>query len=469
MTGLATSPGFVRDLTRLLGESTSVVTDSDVLDGYRRDRAPWAPVGMPAVMVAPTSVDDVRRVMAFALDRDIPVVPRGAGSGLSGGANAVDDCIILSMHRYNSVTAIRSADRLLYTQAGALNAAVKAAARTKGLWYPPDPASSDYCSIGGNVATNAGGLCCVKYGVTRDWVQQIAAVLPGGDLMRAGHLPRKGVAGYDLAGLLVGSEGTLAVITDVTLRLRAPAAAPTTVVATFPLLRGAGTAIEELLATPATPSLLEIVDRTTLRAVEDWKPMGLDLSTAAMLVLQYDNGSTADAGEAAAAEAICLAAGASLAYSTNEQGEAELLLAARRLAYPALERSGLTLLDDVAVPPAAVATMLAKINHIARLHRVLIGTFGHAGDGNLHPTIVVPHNDAASAERADAAFNAIMDAALSLGGTVTGEHGVGILKAVGLAKELDPVTARLHTQVKRAFDPTGILNPGKGLPVTPLT
>jgi glycolate oxidase len=451
-----------RDVARRVSDATVVVTDADVLEAYRRDRAPWAPAGRSAMLVAPAGADDVRHLLAYAAEAAIPVVPRGAGSGLSGGANAVEDGIVLSLHRMNAVTSLRPEDRLLTAQPGTLNAAVKSAAASAGLWYPPDPASSAFCSIGGNVATNAGGLCCVKYGVTREWVQHLEAVLPGGELLRTGHLSRKGVAGYDLVGLLTGSEGTLAVVTEVTVRLRPPAGAPATVIATFADLPAAGAAIEAILSAGEVPSLLEIVDRTTLRAVQALTPMDLEPSTAALLVAQYDG--DPGLGGAGAAEATCSAAGATVAYSTCDPAEAELLLAARKLAYPALEALGIPLLDDVAVPPSAVTTLLAEVEAEAARHSVVVGTFGHAGDGNLHPTIVVPRDDPAAEARAHAAFEQIVERALSLGGTITGEHGVGLLKADLLHQELDPVSRRVHADLKRVFDPEGILNPGKAQP-----
>jgi len=441
----------------------AVVTDPDRLASYRNDQAVGAPAGEPAVVVFPRSTEQVQAVLRAAHRRGVPVVPRGAGSGLAGGANAVDGCVVLCLDRMTAVREIRPGDGYAVVEPGVVNQELRDAARAHGLTYAPDPASKDWCTIGGNVATNAGGLCCVKYGTTREAVLGLEVVLADGRVTRVGRRSIKGVAGYDLVGLFVGSEGTLGVVTEARLRLRPLPPAPTTAVAVFKDLVSAGRAVEAIMTT-TTPSLLELMDRTTLRAVEAFKPMGLDTSAAALLIAQSDLPEAAGAAEADAVLTACELAGATHGYRSEDAEQAELLLGARRMAIPALEQMGAWLLDDVAVPRSRLAETVGEIERIADDRDVVIGTFGHAGDGNLHPTIVYPYGDEQVAARAFAAFDDILELALRVGGTVTGEHGVGVIKRQRLAAELDPVAQSLHESVKQALDPAGILNPGKALP-----
>jgi glycolate oxidase len=341
-----------------------------------------------------------------------------------------------------------------------LNAAVKAAAAEQGLWYAPDPASWEFSTIGGNLATNAGGLCCVKYGVTGDAVLGLEAVLADGSAVRTGGRTIKNVAGYDLTRLFVGSEGTLGIITEATLRLRPRPPPATTLVASFPTLVAAAAAITEIMAT-TRPSLLELMDRTTVRAVEAYRPMGLDADAAALLLARSDAGGAQGVAECTRMAAVCEAAGATFLAHSADETEGELLLGARRLALPALERQGATLLDDVGVPLSRIAELLSAVERIAEERGVLIGTFGHAGDGNMHPTIVFDRNDPDAVARAQAAFDDILRGVDALGGTITGEHGVGSLKRPYLARQLGPQAMRVHLAIKAALDPLGILNPGK--------
>ena len=438
----------------------SVVTDPDLLRSYRHDAAGGASAGEPLVLVLPRTTEQVSAVLRAAHRTRTPVVPRGAGSGLSGGADAVDGCVVLSLERMTAVREVSADDGVAVVEPGVLNQQLRDDAAQQGLSYAPDPASRTWCTLGGNIATNAGGLCCVKYGVTRDSVLALQVVLADGRTTRIGRRSVKGVAGYDLVGLVVGSEGTLGVVTEATLRLRPAPPPATTVVAVFPDLSSAGRAVQAVTST-LTPSLLELMDRTVIAAVEALHPMGLDPTAAAVLLAQTDSPGTTEADLLARAFE---SAGATEVYRSQDPGEADQLLEARRLAFPALERLGAVLLDDVAVPRSRLVEAVARIEQVAAERDVVIGTFGHAGDGNLHPTVVHPHGDADAAARAALAFADIIGIALSLGGTVTGEHGVGTLKAAFLAQELDPVARSLHRAVKSALDPLGILNPGKALP-----
>jgi glycolate oxidase len=445
-----------------LRDAGHVVTDPEVMASYRRDQA--APgllaAGTPAVVVRPRTTAQVQAAVRAAARHGVPVVPRGAGSGLSGGANAIDGCLVLSLERMTDVVDLDPASLTATVQPGLVNAALGAAAAEHGLWYAPDPASYEFSTIGGNVATNAGGLCCVKYGVTRDALLGVEAVLADGSAVRLGRRTRKGVTGYDVAGLLCGSEGTLGVITQATLRLLPRPGPASTLAASFPSLRGAGEAIAAIVR-ERQPSLLELMDRTTVRAVEAFAPMELDVDAAALLFARSDvAGGVADVAWMAAR---CEAAGATLVVTSDEEAEGRMLMTARRLAYTALEHRGTTLLDDVAVPIGAITALIEAIEAIAARHEVLIATFGHAGDGNMHPTVVYDHRDPDATRRARAAFAAIVQAALALGGTASGEHGIGSLKHGFLEAELGPQALAVHRSIKHALDPDGRFNPGKGI------
>lgn len=449
------------DLEHSLHSSASglrIQTDPEVLEAYRFDQAQFVGAGTPAAVAFPTSTEEVAAIVRHAFENEIPLVARGAGSGLSGGANAIDGCIVISLQNMRSILEVDVEDQLAVVQPGVINADLKNAARAIGLHYPPDPASYQFSTIGGNISTNAGGLCCIKYGVTADYVFALEVVLGDGRIIRTGRRTRKGVAGYDLTRLLVGSEGTLGIVTEATLRLRPPPMAAATLVASFPLLEGAGLAITRITAS-LVPSMLELLDRTTMQAIEEWKPVGLDTEAEAMLIVQAD-GSDADT-TLRLAEEICNSSGASLCLRSSDEMEAEMLLEARRLAFPSLERQGSVLLDDVGVPPSKLAALLSVIPDIAQRHGVLVATFGHAGDGNMHPTIVFDGNDPDAVASARDAFNEIVEEALRLGGTSTGEHGVGSLKRSFLQGELGEDVLKLHAGLKQVFDPRGILNPGK--------
>jgi glycolate oxidase len=454
----------VGDITTALAAALPadrLVHDPDVLAGYEHDEAEWAPHGTPAVLVRPRTAAEVQTVVRACVEHRVPVVPRGAGTGLSGGANAIDGGVLLSLDRMTAVKEINAVERLAVVEPGVVNDDLRAACAEHGLWYPPDPASSPWSTIGGNVATNAGGLCCVKYGVTGDYVLGLQVVTGTGELVRLGRRTAKGVAGYDLTALLVGSEGTLGVVTEVTVRLRHQRAPERTVAGYFPSLVAAGDAVAAVAAAGLTPSALELVDRHCLRAVDDWKHMGL--STEADTVLLGRSDAPGPAGEQEAAELLACfeGAGASWAAASTDQAEADALFAARRLAYPALERLGPVLTEDICVPVGRVPEMLGLVQAIAARHDTTIATIAHAGDGNLHPLLLTDPGDEGARTRAQAAFEEIIAGALDLGGTVTGEHGVGLLKRAGLARELDPVVLEMQRAVKRALDPHGILNPGK--------
>jgi len=437
-----------------------VEDDADVVAAHARDQAPLAHAGTARALVRATSVSDIQNTLRFANEYKIPVVTRGAGTGLAGGANAVDGCIVLSVAKLNHILAIDPALRVAVVEPGVLNAELAAAAQAHGMFYAPDPASRNISSIGGNIATNAGGACCLKYGVTGDHVAALEVVLADGTLIKTGKTTKKNVAGLDLTRLMVGSEGTLGVIVRATLRLLREPPPASTLVAFFDDLTHAAAAIVEMVRT-ADLSLVELMDRTTLRAVDELTHMGLDTSAAALVLIQ------SDASDAPTAIEHCRVLaeqhGARELVTTDDASEGRQLLTARSMALPALEKKGTTLLDDVAVPQPAFPTLISQIERIADAHSLVIGTFGHAGDGNLHPTIVFDSADPAQTRAAYAAFDEIVRATIELGGTISGEHGVGVLKRDYLTPMLGAYERGLMQRIKDAFDPNGILNPGKAI------
>jgi glycolate oxidase len=441
-------------------------TDKDVLESYRYDHAApgFVSAGHPMAVVWPTDAEQVQLVVRSAGERGVPIVPRGAGSGLSGGANAVDGGLTVCFDRMDRIVAIDEESLVATVEPGVINNDLRLAAVDVGLDYAPDPASHEFSTLGGNIATNAGGLCCVKYGVTREAVLALQVVTAGGELVTLGRPTRKGVAGYDLVALMCGSEGTLGIITEAKLKLIPKRANPATMAASFASLSSASRAISRISSTMA-PSLLELLDRTTVAAVEQFAPQGLDAEVEALLFAQSDNGGSA-LDEVDSMAEICTEEGAILAGTSDDLEEGRMLLAARRLAYPALEHMGHTILDDVCVPTGKIADLLEGTEAIAEGVDLTIGTFGHAGDGNFHPTIIYDDADPGELRLAERAFGELIELALELGGTISGEHGVGQLKRAWLARELGDANA-LNDSIKRAIDPRGTLNPGKALAGSP--
>lgn len=438
-----------------------IVTDPAVTASYRHDEAEWAPFGQPLAVVRPRGTEEVRALVRFCRDHRVPLVPRGAGTGLSGGANALEGSIVLSMEAMNGIQEIDPAERLAVVQPGVVNDDLRKACAEHGLWYPPDPASSPWSTIGGNVATNAGGMCCTKYGVTRDYVLGMRVVTGYGDVVSLGRRTAKGVAGYDLCGLMVGSEGTLGVITEVTLRLRPRREPERTIAGYFDSVISAGEAVSAVIASGVIPSALELVDRHCLAAVDAWKNMGLSVNANVVLLGRSDTPGAEGDAEADQMLACFESAGATWAARSSDQTEADALFQARRLAYPALERLGPVLTEDVCVPRPLVPEMLRRIERAAVEHGIHIANVAHAADGNLHPLIITDPGDDEARSRAQRAFEMILDDAIALGGTVTGEHGVGLLKKGGMSREIGPAVMAMQHAVKDALDPLGILNPGK--------
>ena len=436
-----------------------VLTAVDSMEKYRFDWSRDQSAGNPLAVVRAEDAGQVQTAVRWAAGHGVGIVPRGAGSGLSGGSTAVDGAIVLSLERMDAVE-IDPASQVAVVEPGAFNADVKRAAAEHGLWYPPDPSSYEICSIGGNVATNAGGLCCVKYGVTTDYVLGLDVVLADGTLIMLGGKRIKDVAGLPLLKLFVGSEGTLGIVTRAILRLVPAQAAKSTLVASFATVRHAADAVVAMRSV-MRPSMLELMDRPIINAVEDYKPMGLDRDAGALLIAQSDAPGAARSEEVAVMQAACEAQGAEV-FVTDDADEGEMFVQARRSSFHALEQRGSLLLEDVGAPVPLLPDLLDAIAAIAEKYDVEIPVVAHAGDGNTHPNIVYDASDPDSERRARQAFDEVMHAAIALGGTITGEHGIGRAKRAALPEQLGPDVMALTQRIKDALDPQGLLNPGAG-------
>ncbi len=457
-------PGLLRAIgTRL--PDVRLITDRSDLEPYRRDETAYLRGGLPLAVALPASTAEVAGLVRLCAAHDVPIVPRGAGTGLSGGAVGIEGALTISFMRMDRILEIDAGNLTVTTQPGVINATLKQAVAEHGLFYAPDPASYAMCSIGGNLGTNAGGLCCVKYGVTRDAALGLEVVMADGAVLRLGGKNVKDVAGYGLIPLLVGSQGTLGLITEATLRLL-PAPAPrATLLSFFPSLVAAGEAVAGLTAAGLRPVTLELLDRTTIRAVDDAFGLGLDRDAAAMLLVESDAAGGGADSELDAAVAVCEAAGSTFVLRAADAQEADWLREARRRAHYALEQQGVARMEDIGVPRSRVPDMLAEIERIGERHRIRIGAFGHAGDGNLHPTFVLPRDEdeEAAVARLEAARVDLFEAALALGGTVTAEHGIGLAKRAWLPRQRGEAAVEVMRSIKRALDPRDLLNPGRVL------
>jgi len=438
-----------------------LLTDETDRESYRNDETAYLHAGLPLAVALPESTAEVAALVRLAAEHRVPVVPRGAGSGLSGGAAGIEGGLTIALTRMNRVLEIDRENLVVVTQPGILNAELKAAVAAEGLFYAPDPASYEICSIGGNLGTNAGGLCCVKYGQTRDSVLGLEVVLADGRVIRTGGRNVKDVAGYALTHLFVGSQGTLGIITEATLRLHVAPPPRSTLLAFFPSLAAAGQGVAAIVNAGLHPVTLELLDRETIRAVDDAFQLGLDREAAAMLLVESDLPATAAAAELDAAMTACEGAGASSLVRAQDATEADWLRQARRLALRALERQGTVRMEDVGVPRGRVPELLVAIQEAADRHGVRVATFGHAGDGNLHPNFIFDRDDPRAAELTEIVRNEIFASALALGGTVTAEHGIGLSRRAALVDQVGPDVIDVMRTIKAALDPLGIMNPGR--------
>ncbi|PLX85442.1 MAG: glycolate oxidase subunit GlcD [Desulfuromonas sp.] len=417
---------------------------------------------LPEVVVYPNSTEQVLAAMEIAAREGLPLVPRGSGTGLSGGSVPVEGGMVLCLTRMNRILEIDEENLTATAETGTITLDLFNAVAEKGLFYPPDPGSQKISTLGGNVMENAGGLRGLKYGVTRDYVMALQAILPDGSLLSTGGKSVKDVAGYSFRNLLVGSEGTLGIITEITVKLIPPPQAKRTFLAYFDDIRVAGEAVSKIIAAKIIPSTMEIMDRATINCVEDYVNIGLPRQMAALLLIEVDGHPAMVAEEAEGVETILRGVKAAEIHVAKDAAEADRLAAARRTALSALARvSPTTLLEDATVPRSRLAETFGEIERLTEKYGLQVGTFGHAGDGNLHPTVLCDERDHEEMKRAHAFFGDLYEKVLAWGGTVSGEHGIGLAKKEYLARQIGPGGVEVMRRIKNAFDPKGILNPGK--------
>jgi len=456
-------PQVKKELKQLLGEAYCL-DKPEALVAYSYDATPMQQA-LPDLVVMPANTREVSEVVKIAARHRIPMITRGAGTNLCAGTVPIGGGMVMVLNRLNRMLELDEQNLTLTVQPGVRTKDIHAYVEAKGLFYPPDPSSMSISTIGGNIALGSGGLRGLKYGTTKDYVLGLEAVLPNGEIIRTGGKLMKDVAGYDLTKLLVGSEGTLAIITEATLKLIPKPAAQQVMLAMYTDLRAAAKTVSDIIANRIIPATLEILDQGTIRVVEEFARVGLPTDMAAVLVIGQDGDELTVRRDMEKMAEICRdneAAGIKLAQS---EAEAEEVMTARRSALAALSRlRPTTILEDATVPRAQVAPMVEAIQQIAEKYQVQICTFGHAGDGNLHPTCMTDSRLHDEVERVERAFEEIFAAAIELGGTITGEHGVGVVKAPYLQWKLGDAGIALMQNIKRAFDPDNILNPGKMFP-----
>lgn len=457
---MALSENILCELQRIVGRE-NVLTKKEDLITYSFDGTA-ALTQMPGCVVFVRNAGEVSELLKLANKTKTPVVTRGSGTGLSGGSLPSPDCVVMCTVRMDKILEIDKANLTMMVEPGVTTLNVADAATGVGLFYPPDPGSMKISTIGGNVAENSGGLRGLKYGITRNYVMGLEVVLPDGEILWTGNKCVKDVAGYSLKDIFVGSEGTLGVITKVLLKLIPKPAAKKTMVATFDAMDKAAQCVSDIIAAQIIPCTLEFLDRTTVHCVEDFAKVGLPLNCEALLLMETDGHPAAVADEAAKMEELARANGAMELRVAKDDAEAAKLAAARRSAFSALARvSPTTILEDATVPRSELARMIRFVEAVAKKHQLRIGTFGHMGDGNLHPTFLTDERNTAEMHRIHEAFKEIFDEAIRLGGTITGEHGVGLAKKDFLPKFLGDAQMRVHREIRKALDPNEILNPGK--------
>jgi glycolate oxidase len=448
------------ELIGLLGKE-NVLSEREDLIPYSFD-ATAVLRQIPGAVVFPRTAAEVSGVLKIARDRGVPVVARGSGTGLSGGSVPSPGSIVLCLVKMDRIIELDARNFTLRAQAGVLTQAIYDAADAEGLFYPPDPGSMKVSTIGGNVAENSGGLRGLKYGVTRDYVMGLEVVMADGEICVLGNKCVKDVAGYSLKDLFIGSEGTLGVVTEVLLKLLPRPAARRTLLATYARMDAAAETVSAIIAARIVPCTLEFLDSKTIRCVEDFTHVGLPLDAEALLLIEVDGHPSAVADEAAQIQGICSANGATSVRVAADAAEASRLASARRSAFSALARmKPTTILEDATVPRTELARMIRFIQEAGARHGLDIATFGHFGDSNLHPTFLTNERDAGEMHRVDLAMREIFAHALLLGGTITGEHGVGLAKKAFLREQMGDSSYALLKKVKGALDPGNLLNPGK--------
>ncbi len=456
------STAALHQIRRIVG-TDRVLTEREDLIAYAYDGTPLLHK-LPDAVAMPRSADEVAALVRLANDAGFKIVARGAGSGLSGGSIPTDDCLVLLMTPWNRIVEIDRENLTAWVEPGVVTAHLHAAVEAEGLFYPPDPGSMAVCTLGGNVAENAGGLRGLKYGVTRNYILGLELVTPTGEWMRVGGKVMKDVAGYDLKSLLIGSEGTLGVFTKILVKLLPKPETSRTMLAAFGKLSDSAEAVSAIIAAHIVPSMLEFLDHTTLNCVEDYAKLGLPRAAEAILLIEVDGRASAVEEDMAKVAELCRKHGATAVTVAASNAEAIQLKTARRSAFSALARlRPTTILEDATVPRSELPRMIEFIQRTAKTRDVLIGNFGHAGDGNLHPTCLTDERDKAEIHRAETAFGDIFNEAIRLGGTITGEHGTGLAKRPFLEAQVGPPGIALMRAVKATLDPNDVLNPGKVL------
>ncbi len=417
---------------------------------------------LPDAVAFPENSDQISRILMLANAHNFAVIPRGAGSGMSGGAVPVAGGLVVVMTRFNRIVEIDTDNLIVHVEPGVVTGVLQKAVSEKGLFYPPDPSSSEYSTLGGNVAECAGGPKAVKYGVTRDYVLGMEVVLPTGEIIQTGVRTAKGVVGYDLTRLLTGSEGTLGIITKLTLRLLPLPEAVKTLTALYDRMGTAAETVSEIIRRGIIPRTIEFMDNASIRCVENYLNAGLPKDVAAMLIIEVDGSAETVREAAEAIQSLCMELGARRVDSAESPEAAAQLWQARKSISPALYSLAPDKInEDIVVPRSRIPDMVRKINALSQSTGLTMVSFGHAGDGNIHFNIMLDKKDAAALEKANSAVEEIFDYTLALGGTLSGEHGIGISKAKYMDKEIPPNLLDLMKRIKKAFDPAGILNPGK--------
>jgi len=449
------------DKLRSVVGSENLLTEKEDLIPYTFDGTA-AMKETPGCVVLAANTGQISDVLKLANDTETPVVTRGSGTGLSGGSVPAAGCIVLCTVKMGQILEVDRANLTITVEPGVTTVQIAEAAEKAGLFYPPDPGSMKISTIGGNVAENSGGLRGLKYGVTRNYVMGMEVVLPDGEVMWLGNKCVKDVAGFSLKDVMIGSEGALGVITKVLLKLIPKPAAKKTMVSTFNAMDAAAQTVSDIIAAQIIPCTLEFLDRTTIHCVEDFAKVGLPLDCEALLLMETDGHAAAVEEEAAKMEELAKANGAMEVRVARDEAEAEQLATARRSAFSALARlAPTTILEDATVPRSELAHMIRFVDEVAKKHELKIGTFGHMGDGNLHPTFLTDERNADEIHRVHEAFKEIFEEAIRLGGTITGEHGIGLAKKEFLPKFAGEAQMRVMRELRTALDPKGILNPGK--------
>jgi len=439
-----------------------VSTDKEELFCYGFDAS--STEGSPSAVVRPVSTEEVSEVASFAFNNDIPVVPRGAGTGMSGGAVPLKDTIVLSLEGMNRIIGIDKENMVAIVEPGVINYHLQEKLEEVSLFYPPDPASMKFCTLGGNVAENAGGPRAIKYGVTKDYVLGLETVLPDGRVLLTGGITYKGVVGYDLTRLLVGSEGTLGIVTKIFLKVLPVPEETATLLCTFSKLDDAARSVSKITSSSIIPRTLEFMDNDSIGAVENYKSFGLPINAEALLLIELDGTHAAVTEEAEKVASICTSLHGSVSIAEDIFSK-QRIWEARRAISPALYHIKPTRInEDIVVPRGNIPEILKAIREIAEKNNLIIANFGHAGDGNIHVNVMTDKDDKEEYQRAKDSIKDIFEATLKLGGTISGEHGVGLTKKQFVGMELSDTSIAIMKNIKNVFDPKGIMNPGKIFP-----